>query len=86
MPLGIDWMAWTNNKFSWGLAGSLQPTYTFDKQPLIISSNYKNYTDGSAYVRNWNVNANLESYFGYTTGSYRWQLGPDTLSIVTVFS
>ena len=76
MPLGIDWMAWTNNKLSWGLAGSLQPTYTFDKQPLIISSNYKNYTDGSAYVRNWNVNANLESYFGYTTGSYRWQLGP----------
>ncbi|HYJ64049.1 MAG TPA: hypothetical protein VEV62_09925, partial [Parafilimonas sp.] len=76
MPLGIDWMAWTSNKLSWGLAGSLQPTYTFDKQPLIISSNYKNYTDGSAYVRNWNVNANLESYFGYTTGSYRWQLGP----------
>ena len=76
MPLGIDWMAWTNNKLSWGLAGSLQPTYTFDKQPLIISSNYKNYTDGSVYVRNWNINANLESYFGYTTGSYRWQLGP----------
>jgi hypothetical protein len=76
MPLGIDWMAWNNNKLSWGLAGSLQPTYTFDKQPLIISSNYKNYTDGSEYVRNWNINANLESYFGYTTGSYRWQLGP----------
>jgi hypothetical protein len=76
MPLGIDWMAWNKNKLSWGLAGSLQPTYTFDKQPLIISSNYKNYTDGSAYVRNWNVNANLESYFGYTTGSYRWQFGP----------
>ncbi len=76
MPLGIDWMAWNNNKLSWGLAGSLQPTYTFDKQPLIMSSNYKNYTDGSAYVRNWNVNANLESYFGYTTGSYRWQFGP----------
>jgi hypothetical protein len=76
MPLGIDWMAWNNNKLSWGLAGSLQPTYTFDKQPLIMSSNYKNYTDGSAYVRNWNVNANLESYFGYTIGSYRWQFGP----------
>ena len=76
MPIGIDWMAWNNDKFSWGLAGSLQPTYTFDKQPLIISSNYKNYTDGSEYVRNLNLNANLESYFGYTIGTYRWQIGP----------
>ncbi|HVX25064.1 MAG TPA: hypothetical protein VHB70_01885 [Parafilimonas sp.] len=76
MPIGLDWMAWNNDKVSWGIAGSLQPTYTFDKQPLIMSSNFKNYADGSAYVRNWNVNANLESYFGYSTGSYRWQIGP----------
>ena len=76
MPLGIDWQILNGNKISWGLAGSLQPTYTFDKQPLIITSNYKNYTDGSPYVRNWNVNSNLETYLGYTTGSYRWQVGP----------
>ena len=85
MPLGIDWMAWNNNRLSWGLAGSLQPTYTFDKQPLIMSSNYKNYTDGSAYVRNWNVNANLESYFGYTMGSYRWQFGPQVRYQIITF-
>lgn len=76
MPIGIDWMAWNNKNLSWGLAGAVQPGYTFDKQPLIISSNYKNYTDGSAYIRNWNINANLESYFGYTMGNYRWQVGP----------
>ena len=76
MPLGIDWMAWKNNRFSFGFAGAVQPTYTFDKQPLIITSNYKNYADGFNYVRNWNINANVESYFGYTTGSYRWQIGP----------
>jgi hypothetical protein len=23
-----------------------------------------------------NLNANLESFFGYTIGSYRWQIGP----------
>lgn len=76
MPFGLEWMAWNNDKLSWGLVGSLAPTYTFDKQPLIISSNYKNYADGSAYVRNWNVNASLGSYLGYTMGSYRWQIGP----------
>jgi hypothetical protein len=76
IPIGIEWLAWNNDKFSWGLAGALQPSYTFDKQPLIISSNFKNYADGSEYVRNLNLNANLESFFGYTIGSYRWQIGP----------
>jgi hypothetical protein len=76
MPIGLDWQIMNRSKLTWGLAGSLQPTYTFDKQPLIITSNYKNYADGSPYVRNWNVNANLETYLGYTTGSYRWQVGP----------
>ena len=76
MPVGLEWMILNTGKFSWGLAGALQPTYTFDKQPFIISSNYKNYSDGSAYLRNLNLNTNLETYFGYTRGSYRWQIGP----------
>jgi hypothetical protein len=76
MPLGMEWMIIGGGKLSWGLGTSVQPTYTFDKQPLIISSNYKNYADGSAYVRNWNVNLNAETFLGYTTGSYRWQIGP----------
>ena len=76
MPVGLEWNILNRGRFNWGIGTSIQPTYTFDKQPLIISSNYKNYADGSAYVRNWNVNANLETFFGYTTGSYRWQLGP----------
>lgn len=76
MPLGAEYQILNKGKFNWGLGASVQPTYTFDKQPLIISSNYKNYTDGSPYVRNWNVNVNAETFLGYTTGSYRWQLGP----------
>ena len=76
MPVGLEWNILERGRFSWGLGTSVQPTYTFDKQPLIISSNYKNYADGSAYVRNWNVNANAETFVGYTTGSYRWQIGP----------
>lgn len=76
MPLGAEWLIYNRGNFSWGIGASVQPTYTFDKQPLIISSNYKNYTDGSEYVRNWNVNANAETFFGYTVGTYRWQVGP----------
>lgn len=76
MPLGAEWLIYNRGNFSWGVGASVQPTYTFDKQPLIISSNYKNYTDGSAYVRNWNVNANAETFVGYSMGTYRWQVGP----------
>ncbi|MFT4155991.1 hypothetical protein [Parafilimonas sp.] len=76
VPVGIEWNILHFGNFSWGLGSTIQPTYTFNKQPLIISSSYKNYTNGSTYVRNWNVNANLETFLGYTTGSYRWQIGP----------
>jgi hypothetical protein len=77
IPLGIDWTAIKFNKhLSLGIATAVQPTYTFDKQPFIITSNYKNYADGSQLMRNWNINANVETYLGYQTGSYRWQLGP----------
>ena len=75
MPIGIDWRP-INGKFSWGIALAVQPTYTFDKEPFIITSNYKNYADGSQLMRNWNINTNFETYVGYTTGKYRWQLGP----------
>jgi len=75
LPIGIDWRP-INKKFAWGISASIQPTYTFDKEPFIITSNYKNYADGSQLMRNWNLNANIETYLGYNTGKYRWQLGP----------
>jgi len=65
-----------NNKFAWGIAASIQPTYTFDKEPFVITSNYKNYADGSQLMRNWNINTSFETYLGYNTGKYRWQIGP----------
>lgn len=75
LPIGVDFRP-VNKKISWGIATSLQPTYTFDKEPFIVTTNYKNYKDGSQLIRNLNVNANFETYVGYNTGGYRWQLGP----------
>lgn len=75
VPIGVDWRP-VNKKFAWGIAAAIQPTYTFDKEPFIITSNYKNYADGSQLMRNWNINVNIETYLGYNTGKYRWQIGP----------
>lgn len=74
-PIGLDYHP-INNKLTFGLAATIAPTYIFDKEPFIISSNYKNYTDGSQLMRNWNINASFETYLGYNTGGYRWQIGP----------
>lgn len=76
VPVGIDWQILASKRLSWNVAGSIQPTYTFDKEPFIITSDYKNYADGSSLMRNWNVNTSLETYLGYKVGDIRWQIGP----------
>ncbi len=76
MPVGLDWKAWGNKRFSIGIAGNVQPTYIFDKDPFVVMSDYKSYVDGSKLMRKWNVNTNLETYFAYTSGKFKWQIGP----------
>jgi hypothetical protein len=76
IPVGIDWKATTFNKFFVGIAGFAQPTYTFDRQPFTITTDLKNYTNGSSLIRRWNLNTSAEAYIAYKTGAYTWQLGP----------
>jgi hypothetical protein len=76
MPVGIDITAWKSGQFAWGVATAVQPTYTFDKDPFIVTTDYKNYIDGSKLVRNWNINSNFETYISYATGQFKWQIGP----------
>ena len=78
VPLGLDWriMVSNNGRLSVNAAASLQPTYTFDKAPFVITTDYKNYTDGASIMNNWNLNSNVEAYITYKMGSFQWQLGP----------
>lgn len=78
VPIGIDWriLSASNGKLTVNTALSLQPTYTFDKEPFVITTDYKNYTEGASIMRNWNLNSNVEAYISYQMGVFRWQLGP----------
>jgi hypothetical protein len=76
LPVGIDWKAWAGKKFAWGIAASLQPNYSIYKTPFMVATVNNNYADGSAMMRKWNINSSVESYLSYTTGKYKWQLGP----------
>ncbi len=77
-PVGIDWriLSTGNNRLSVNVAAAMQPTYTFDKEPFVITTNYKSYTDGTSIMRNWNLNSNMEAYVSYQIGPFRWQVGP----------
>ncbi len=76
IPVGLDYKILEKGKLSWNVATSVQPTYTFDKEPFVVSTNFKDFADGSKLMRNWNVNGNVETYLSYKTGSVKWQVGP----------
>lgn len=77
-PIGIDYKVFsgTNGTVTINVAASVQPTYTFDKEPFVITTDYKNYADGSSLMRNWNINSSVEAYISYKLGPLRWQIGP----------
>jgi hypothetical protein len=76
VPIGIDWKGWANKRLSWGISAFVQPTYSFRKDPFIITTDFKNYTNGSSLMRNWNINTSVETYLSYQMGDVRWQIGP----------
>ena len=77
-PIGMDYrvFAGTNGAVTVNVAATIQPTYTFDKEPFVITTDYKTYADGSSLMRNWNVNSSVEAYISYKIGAFRWQIGP----------
>lgn len=77
-PIGLDYKlyAGSTGAVTINVAATVQPTYTFDKEPFVITTDYKNYADGSSLMRNWNINSSLEAYISYKLGAFRWQLGP----------
>jgi hypothetical protein len=77
-PIGMDYKVFeaTNGVITVNVAATVQPTYTFDKEPFVITTDYKNYADGSSLMRNWNINSSVEAYISYQVGALRWQIGP----------
>jgi hypothetical protein len=76
VPIGVEWTNSLSKSLSWGVAGTIQPTYIFGKQAFLISNDYKNYTSEAPLFRSWNVNTSVEAYISYKAGKYTWQIGP----------
>jgi hypothetical protein len=76
IPVGLDWIAIENKKVALHIAGAVQPTYVLDKNPFLITSDYKNYANGKSLMRNFNINSSAETYLQFKQKNYSWQIGP----------
>lgn len=76
IPLGIEWEVIGNERFQLNIAGSIQPTYLFNHNSYLLSTNFKNYSENPDMVRSFNVNSNIETYISFKAGNFKWQIGP----------
>lgn len=76
MPLGLEYALLNGKRLSFNIAASLQPTYTFSPSTYLLTTDFKNYADGTSMVRKWNINSSLEATFGLKSGNIQWRFGP----------
>lgn len=76
MPVGVEWRIAGNKRLQLNVAGSIQPAYLLANNAYMLSSDLSNYTKEPSLVRRWNVNAGIETFVSYQSGSLRWQIGP----------
>jgi hypothetical protein len=76
IPVGFEWDAMHKNKFKWTVAAAIQPSLQLNRNALLMSTDYKNYTESPSLLRTWNINSSLETFVSYKIGDYNWQIGP----------
>lgn len=76
VPIGIQWEVLRGKHFGINTEASIQPTLTLNNNTYLLSTDYKHYTDGSDFIRKWNINTSVGLNLTYTSGSTSWQLGP----------
>jgi hypothetical protein len=76
IPLGVQLELIKGNRIGLNAEASVQPTLSINNSTFLLSTDYKNYTDGNSFIRKWNVNTSLGINFSYKSGANLWQIGP----------
>jgi hypothetical protein len=76
LPIGVEWEVLGNKTIQLNVAASIQPTYLFNRNAYLLSTNFKNYTESPEMVRSWNINSNIETFISIKSGDFKWQIGP----------
>lgn len=75
VPLGMEINLLGNEKIQVGIAGTIQPTYSLNRNTYIMTNDYK-YATEPMLMRKWNMNTSAEAFISYKTGDLKWQVGP----------
>lgn len=75
-PVGAEIVLAEKKNISWGISGTVQPTYVIGDRAYLISSDYKNYAKFPDLMRRWNISTGIGTFLSYSTGRIKWQAGP----------
>jgi hypothetical protein len=75
-PIGVEYLFAQKDNVSFGIAGTIQPTYILNNKVYLLSVDYKNYTEVPWLIRRVNANTSIETFVSYSTGKLKWQIGP----------
>lgn len=76
LPVGVQWDIIKGKQFGISAEATVQPTYSFNSNVFLLSTDFKNYADGNDFVRRWNINTSAGIHVNFKSGSNLWQLGP----------
>ncbi|MEN9686428.1 MAG: hypothetical protein RLZZ28_2214, partial [Bacteroidota bacterium] len=76
IPLGIQWNMIQGKHLGINSEASVQPTMTLNNNTYLLSTDYKHYTGGNEFFRQWNVNTSMGLNITYQSGANSWQFGP----------
>ncbi len=76
IPLGFQWDALQTKRFGVSIGGTIQPTFTLNKNVYLISTDYKYYANGESFFRKWNINTAVDINFSYQFNKAKLYIGP----------
>jgi hypothetical protein len=76
LPVGLELTLLGNERISFNVASTIQPTYVFNNRSYLISTDLKNYAQEPSLYRKWNFNTSFEAFLSIQTRTVRWNIGP----------
>jgi hypothetical protein len=76
LPIGFALKLAGNNNLEWYTGATIQPTLVFGGSANLLSFDRKSYVKDPSLIRQWNVNAGIETYIHYKFAGSTLQVGP----------
>jgi len=76
IPLGLQYSFPWNDKFSFGVTATFQPSLIIASKGYLLSDDKRNYLTDRELLRKWNMNTGIAPYLLFSSNSLKWQIGP----------